>query len=199
MLASPDLQPLPSPSASARRTLPALLLGGWFERLLWCFPISLDFLQSGIDLIRFFLVSLSSQREKRKTYLIESHRCLWPSGLAVIAEINAFKKQIPRFKVMEGESRIREHMEKQMCEIQINSLLGGSALKQPGLLTGTELGKNVNLWNSSYLPTRIWLEWKSVHGRYRTWALQSWRRNYSYSLINGLFEDFSAPGSSWVA
>lgn len=46
---------------------------------------------------------------------------------------------------MEGESSIREHMEKQMCEIQINSLLGGSALKQSGLLTGTDLGKNVNL------------------------------------------------------
>lgn len=168
MLASPDLQPLPSPTASASRTLPALLLGGCFERLLWCFPISLDFLQSGIDLIIFFLVSLSSQREKRKTYLIESHRCLWPSGLAVIAEINAFKKQIPRFKVMEGESSIREHMEKQMCEIQINSLLGGSALKQSGLLTGTDLGKNVNLWNSSYLPKLIWLEWKSLQGRYRT-------------------------------
>lgn len=34
MLASPDLQPLPSPTASASRTLPALLLGGCFERLL---------------------------------------------------------------------------------------------------------------------------------------------------------------------
>lgn len=68
---------------------------------------------------------------------MKSHR---PSGLTVITKINILKKtRHTRLKVMEEENSIREHMEKQICEIEMNAVLVGSALKQSGLLIGTKL------------------------------------------------------------
>lgn len=61
---------------------------------------------------------------------------------------------------MERETSIREHMEKQICEIQMNAVLAGSALKQSGLLIGTELAEEKTC-NSSYLPKLILLERKA--------------------------------------
>lgn len=45
------------------------------------------------------------------------------------------------FKVMERESSVREQMEKQICEIQMNSLLADCALKDSGLLIDAELAE----------------------------------------------------------
>lgn len=42
---------------------------------------------------------------------------------------------------MERESSVREQMEKQICEIQMNSLLAESALEDSGLLTDAELAE----------------------------------------------------------
>lgn len=42
---------------------------------------------------------------------------------------------------MERESSVREQMEKQICEIQMNSLLADCALKDSGLLIDAELAE----------------------------------------------------------
>lgn len=85
-----------------------------------------DFSQPGRNLINYFLGSPWNQREWRRKCLIKRHKS---SGFTVITKINILKKPDSVFKVMERESSVREQMEKQICEIQMNSLLADSALK----------------------------------------------------------------------
>lgn len=86
------------------------------------------------------------QRERRRRkYLLKRHK---PSGFTVITKISILKKTDSVFKVMERESSVREQMEKQICKIQMNSLLAGSALKDSALLIDAELAegkRNLNL------------------------------------------------------
>lgn len=57
------------------------------------------------------------------------------------------KKTDSVFKVMERESSVREQMEKQICEIQMNSLPADSALKDSGLLIDAELAGGRKILN----------------------------------------------------
>lgn len=98
-----------------------------------------DFSQPGRNLINYFLGSPWNQRERRRKYLTKRRK---PSGFTVITKINILKKKPDSvFKVMERESSVREQMEKQICEIQMNSLLAESALKDSGLLIDAELAE----------------------------------------------------------
>lgn len=62
---------------------------------------------------------------------------------------------------MERESSVREQMEKQICEAQMNSLLADSALKDSGLLIDAELaeGKEKSLILKQFLPAQINFAW----------------------------------------
>lgn len=71
-------------------------------------------------------------------------------------------------------------MEKQICEIQMNSLLADSALKDSGLLIDAELaeGKKKSLILKQFLPAQInfgWLE--GGQGRCRAGAVLTSREN----------------------
>lgn len=103
-----------------------------------------DFSQPGRNLINYFLGCPWNQRERRRKYLIKRHR---PSGFTVITKINILKKTDSVFKVMERESSVREQMEKQICEIQMNSLPADSALKDSGLLIDAELAGGRKILN----------------------------------------------------
>lgn len=104
--------------------------------------ILLDFSQPGRNLINYFLGSPWNQRERRRKYLIKRHKPSVSSFFfTVITKINILKKPDSVFKVMERESSVREQMEKQICEIQMNSLLADCALKDSGLLIDAELAE----------------------------------------------------------
>lgn len=131
-----------------------------------------DFSQPGRNLINYFLGSPWNQREGRRKYLIKGHK---PSGPTVITKINILKKPPDTvFEVMERESSVREHLEKQICEIQMNSLLADSALKDSGLLIDAELaeGGKKNFILKQFLPAQLNFAWlESRQGRCRAGAV----------------------------
>lgn len=55
---------------------------------------------------------------------------------------------------MERENSVREHMEKQICEIQMNAVLAASALKESDLLIGTEQAEEETSFLKQFLPAQ---------------------------------------------
>lgn len=55
---------------------------------------------------------------------------------------------------MERENSVKEHMEKQICEIQMNAARADSALKESGLLIGAELAQEKTLILKQFLPAQ---------------------------------------------